>query len=207
VFSGFKIAFRFFLVVVLVVAAHGLTCTRTRCATGSAGLPELTGLNPANMSDRLELLAASRLMHDEEQRRLRTASPARRGELAATTTSTNASSSSGRFSPTATNGVRWRGGACRGRLVVERRKWVSGPGTRFSVSFAAGPPGPAAALTRKRCSTPEPRDSADPQLLTWQRPRAGAAAHTGPATAAPARSRSRRNASPGRWPCCAVAAT
>ena len=34
-------------------------------------IAELTGLDPVRMSDLLELLAASRLMHDEEQRKLR----------------------------------------------------------------------------------------------------------------------------------------
>jgi hypothetical protein len=37
-------------------------------------ISELTGLDPTRMSDLLELLAASRLMHDEEQRKLRAVS-------------------------------------------------------------------------------------------------------------------------------------
>ena len=42
-------------------------------------IAELTGLDPTRMSDLLELLAASRLMHDEEQRKLRAASIAGQG--------------------------------------------------------------------------------------------------------------------------------
>src|SRR5712691_6724691 len=82
-------------------------------------------------------------------------------------------------------------------VVIEGESGSLDPELGFRSRFAAGPPGPAAALTRNRCSTPAPRDSADPPLLPWQRPRAGAAAHPGPVTAAPARSRSRRNARPG----------